>query len=336
MRWLEITIEPKSSVLTPWQADTLFGHMAWEMSYEHGEKKLREWLDSFALPDDEEERAAFMPPFVLSDGFASGWLPRPMLPPRKRNASEFSLNEARQAKKQKNLRWLRTERWLEGNYHDMAGLSKQGEWMTRLSMHNIIDRNTIQTLEEGGLFANEEYSLPINPDSGEAQKVSIFAAVRSDTDSQQLIALMERVALIGYGKRKSVGYGQFRICDVHDRSEWWNKWGKRANAQMWLSHGVPSRYDSVNGWYRVKTKHGKIGEGWSDLKNPFKKPLSRIVPGSVFTIPEGRYRSYAGCMIDNISDYRPEIVQYAYALTLPLVIEETAYEEDSVLFTGRI
>lgn len=335
MRWLEIILEPKSNVLTPWQADTLFGHMAWEMRYEHGEKVLREWLDSFALPLDEEAKASFMPPFVLSDGFATGWLPRPMLPPPIRN-TVITLEDARQAKTSKNLRWLSTEAWQQGNYNDRSSLSKQGEWRIRVSMHNIIDRHTMQTLEEGGFFASEEYVLPVDLNTEEAQTVSIFAAIRSQSDGQQLVSLLERIALIGYGKRKSVGFGQFNISAVHDRTDWWTKWIEQANAHMWLSHGVPSRYDCTHGWYRIRTKHGKIGEGWSELQNPFKKPLTRIVPGSVFKNPKGSYQSYAGCMIDRISEYRPEIVQYAYALTLPLVIEESSYEEGSILFTGRI
>jgi CRISPR-associated protein Csm4 len=57
---------------TPWQADTLFGHLCWQMLYHEGETALNDFLDLYRQRQ---------PPLLFSNGFPGDYLPRPYLPP---------------------------------------------------------------------------------------------------------------------------------------------------------------------------------------------------------------------------------------------------------------
>jgi len=81
MRHLRVSFELKSSLRTPFQADTIFGHICWAIRHIAGEERLRSFLNAYdgALP------------LLISDGFPvldggteSGtyYLPRPLTPMR--------------------------------------------------------------------------------------------------------------------------------------------------------------------------------------------------------------------------------------------------------------
>lgn len=307
MQYIEIVIRPLSDWMTPWQADTLFGHLAWSIRYEEGERALREWLDEF--------EAGGEPPLVLSDGFIGRWLPRPMLPPvRRTDKSALDLEEALEAKKRKTLRWIDRDALLRGEYDYLMSLSGKGDPRVSVMHHNVINRYSQRSLDEDGLYATEQYGLP----EGEAT-LSIYARVKDDREFGRLKHHLERVALTGYGKRKSAGMGRFEVAEYIPRDEWFMR--SDGNVHMWLSHGVPSVHDPVHGFYRLNTKYGKLGEGWGELRNPFKLPFTRLVPGSVFT-GSNAHRNWSGRMLRDISDVLSDVVQYALALTLPLKVEE--------------
>lgn len=67
----KITIELDSAFITPLQADTLFGHICWALLYMEGESELKKFLEIYTTS----------PPFLTSDAFPEGYLPRPILPP---------------------------------------------------------------------------------------------------------------------------------------------------------------------------------------------------------------------------------------------------------------
>src|SRR5262249_26790768 len=65
------TLRPRSATRSPWQADTLFGHLCWLIRYDEGAAAR----DGFRA---HYRRRA--PPVLFSDGFPNGWLPCPLLP----------------------------------------------------------------------------------------------------------------------------------------------------------------------------------------------------------------------------------------------------------------
>ncbi|MFZ6017246.1 MAG: hypothetical protein ACOYU0_06525 [Nitrospirota bacterium] len=67
MKTYRIRIEIQSGIITPFHADTIFGHLCWVVAYQEDNKRLQKFLEPFR--DGE-------PPFVISDGFPAGYLPK--------------------------------------------------------------------------------------------------------------------------------------------------------------------------------------------------------------------------------------------------------------------
>ncbi|MDR1487569.1 MAG: hypothetical protein LBT62_06220, partial [Deltaproteobacteria bacterium] len=91
-------------VATPMQSDTLFGHLCWQVVLTKGSDALKEWLQPFTDGD---------PPFILSDAFPAGLLPKPLFSVSFHGDSEISgLNPAKkydQLKKIKKASFLSVE-----------------------------------------------------------------------------------------------------------------------------------------------------------------------------------------------------------------------------------
>jgi CRISPR-associated protein Csm4 len=321
MQYIEIVIRPLSDWMSPWQADMLFGHLAWSILYEEGEHSLKEWLGEFNEGGE--------PPLVLSDGYIGKWLPRPMLPPiRPTDKPVLELEQALEAKKRKSFRWIYRDALLQGEFDELRSLSGNGDPRVSVMHHNIISRYSMRSLNENGLYATEQYGLP----NGEST-ISVYARVKDDREFARLKHHLERVMLSGFGKRKSVGMGRFEVADYFPRDEWFNR--TDANAHMWLSHGVPSAHDPIQGYYRLDTKYGKLGEGWDAAGNPFKRPFTRLIPGSIFA-GSNAHRNWSGRMLRNVSDVSPDVVQYAFALTLPLKVGEDRLAQMDYCNAGSI
>ncbi len=73
---------------TPWQSDTLFGHLCWQVALGRADLPIEAFLAPFLGGE---------PPFVFSDGFPSGLMPKPMLPYRPEPSAESNLGQDAQA-----------------------------------------------------------------------------------------------------------------------------------------------------------------------------------------------------------------------------------------------
>ena len=75
MRELRIRLRLRSSYVTPFHADIIFGHFCWAIAYRHGEQAVSELLARYDAS----------PPLLISDGFPllgeQAYLPMPQLPP---------------------------------------------------------------------------------------------------------------------------------------------------------------------------------------------------------------------------------------------------------------
>ena len=74
MNLYKLIYEIKSPVITPFQADTIFGHLCWAIRYVKEEEKLVKFLENFEYRN---------PPIILSDGLPKNFLPKPILKPLK-------------------------------------------------------------------------------------------------------------------------------------------------------------------------------------------------------------------------------------------------------------
>jgi len=305
-----VTLKLRSASGSVWQADTLFGHLCWLMVWhkDFGEAKLQEWLARYRSGD---------PPLVLSDGFPGQLLPRPV-PVFDRSRPEISkkegLREAEQRKPLKKIAWL-TEKEFETvrsgqNFTQTTeGEEARGALKSeRVNFKNQISRLTGTTGEEGQLYPFVEHPW---------ETVTIYLRVAED-ETETVRQLFETMQALGYGKRKTVGYGEIETLD------WYSFDGFKpvdgTNVFVSFSHFVPARNDPTEGQWKAKVKYGKLGGEWAVAANPFKKPLIMLEPGSWFYTDTPK--EWYGRLVSRISPAHPEVVQYGLAFAVPMRVSQ--------------
>jgi CRISPR-associated protein Csm4 len=294
MKTYRIELTSESGILTPFQADTIFGHLCWVVANHEGD----EGINNFLRPFKEGN-----PPFLLSDGFPGQLLPIPF-------SAEFSLGDPIQQKEMRKLRYLTSDVFDQMRRGEKAISSLQPTQVpgiAYLSTHNSISRVNSRTLSEGGVYSLSESFIPT---------VSIYIKVVSEDWKDSVVDLFRELSKSGYGKKKSIGKGHFIINDNVDEYSF-DEAGS-ANGFVTLSSFCPKRTDPVHGAYKTFVKYGKLGDIFTFCGNPFKRPLVMIKTGSVFRTG-GPPKEYYGRMIDNgIAPAKPEAVQYGYAFAIPI------------------
>jgi len=301
MKWYKVTLEMSSWTASPWQADTIFGHLCWGMRYRYGEDELLRLLEAYK---------AGSPPLLVSNGFPGDRLPKPVLPPQKADAAQDLEQQRqlyRQNKKTKKIKYLSRaefESVIAGSPTMPTREIDEDLFETRrITLKNQIDRITGTTGGGGQLFPFAEYHW---------KTVSIYLKVADDFVDRAK-SLFQYVVELGYGKRKSVGYGQVKKHKF-DSFEGFLK-PSQANGFVTLSNFVPSHKDPVIGNWTPMIKYGKMGELYSLEETAFKRPLLMLEAGSTFY--DSPIKDFYGRLVNNISVAYREAVQYGYALPVP-------------------
>ncbi len=184
---------------------------------------------------------------------------------------------------------------------------------SQMSVHNIINRNTSATFQEGGIFGWKEIFIP---------EISIFIKIFSEEWIEKLSNLFKFLTFTGFGSKKSIGKGTFKM----EQFESFNlEEISNPNGFVTLSNFCPSENDPTEGIYKTFVKYGKLGEEFTFSGNPFKKPLLMIKTGSVFKT-DGKPKDFYGRMVENVSDVKPQVIQYAYAFPVPIIYPESKNE----------
>ncbi len=279
--------------MTSLQADTIFGHLCWVVVREHGTTGLKELLNAFIKG---------APPFVISSGYPDGFLPKPL-------SFEFSLDDPAERKEAKKIDFVSVDDFtaiIQGNRPELK--KTEGLVLNVLTAHNTISRETNTTPSSGGIYNVEECYI---------DAISVYCKAESDEWKNKLVGLFEKLSLSGYGKRKSIGKGQFSIKDVRT-VDIFDGIGD-ADGFVSLSEFCPAGYDPTEGIYRTFVKYGKLGEEFTFCGNPFKRPLLMFKAGSVFKT-NGFPKPFYGRMVEGVSPAKPEVVQYGYAFAVPAVV----------------
>lgn len=293
MKTYRIEIKLESPVLTPFQADTIFGHLCWMVKYGDGEEALGKFLEPFKSGE---------PPFLISDGFPWDLLPKPL-------SAELNITDPIQRKNIKKLEWVEIPdfdriRRVE-TITEFGTKEDKGPTQTT-STHNIINRLTNTTLSEGGVYSVPETII---------SEVSIYFKIADDQWKNKVINLLKELSKTGYGRKKSIGKGQFSVKKIE---EFGFDTIKNANGFVTLSNFCPAETDSTEGFYKTFVKYGKLGEEFTFCGNPFKKPLVMLKTGSVFKTEKQPKEFYGRMLQDGISPAKSEVVHYAYAFALPM------------------
>jgi len=280
--------------------------MVWYKDF--GETKLQEWLARYQSGD---------PPLVLSDGLPGRLLPRPVPVfdrSRPKISKEEGLGEAEQRKPLKKIAWLTEQEFETVRLGQNFTRTTEGDEarealkVKRVNFKNQISRLTGTTGEEGQLYPFVEYLW---------ETVTIYLRV-ADDEVETVRQLFETMQALGYGKRKTIGYGEIESLDWHVFNGFEPIDG--ANAFVSLSHFVPARTDPHEGQWKVNVKYGKLGGEWAATDNPFKKPLIMLEPGSWFHTDTPK--DWYGRLVSGISLARPEVVQYGLAFAVPMKVSE--------------
>jgi len=299
MKWYRIKFKAKSWFSTEWQADTIWGHLCWEMKHLHGERKLVDFIASYNTQQ---------PPLLVSNGFPDDLLPRPILPQVPLDSKAELAQQKEQLKRQKDAKEVTYFNHEEFNRVLKGGIvypSLKAKVKQRVTLKNQINRITNTTSAgEGTLYSFEEYHC---------DAITIYTKI-ADGFKDTAQELFKHLTKAGYGKRKSVGYGWLEMLDFEPFSGFASP--ADANAFVSLSNFVPAAHDPTHGYWSIFVKYGKLGEEYASSANPFKKPLLMFAAGSVFR--DFPVHDYYGRLVAGLSLSHQEAVQYGFALPVPM------------------
>lgn len=295
MQTYRIVLKPLSPFVSSLQADTLFGHLCWVIKYCEGEDELIKILNLFKKGS---------PPFLLSDVFPENLFPKPF------HVDTLNKTPDKAVKKCKWLNLDLFERVRKGEAISGKEVKyvEDDSFILQSSTHNCINRitNTTSTEEGGSLYSLKEIFFFSN--------LCLYLKSESEEWKEKCYSWMKMLARGGYGKKKSIGKGQFDVLSIESFSF---ENVPDANSFVTFSSFCPKKEDPVEGCYKLMTKYGKMGDAFTFCGNPFKNPLIMIKSGSVFETDRNPHDFY-GRMVEGISPVKKEVVQYAYSFSVPL------------------
>ncbi len=321
-------IEPRAPFLTPLQADTLWGMLAWACRWIYGEDVLNDFL---ALQADGSPR------LLVSDAFPDKMLPRPLQP---MTVTEIRAVIQQQGFSEGDGQYLEAlavaKEWSEQPYLDrqdvfdlLAGATTQSRLLSKSlpgslsarktvktkpqplehlpQRHNIIDRQRGGSLRENGLYTHQEMWL--------RSKWCVY--LRTTYDPAWLRPLFDYVGEAGFGKRASTGMGRFAVKYIR-APESHEQFPTVAVADGFLtlsSAYVPATHEIANGaYYALHVKRGKLGAGvpTSSAGGFLKYPVTMCRAGSIFATTEPA-RRWFGRLVDDVHRERKEVRHYGFA-----------------------
>lgn len=288
MQLYKITIIPTSNFITPIKGDTLFGQICWAIRYKYGQERLKELLAEY-------ETKPFL---IVSDGFASGYLPKPTLP-------STLLNENIDNKKQNRKKiWLTLEDLQSGNYNKaVTNQEASNNDKSEAVVKNSINYKTFTTGAKGfDPYAQVEQSL---------SKKDIYFLCNDNFTKENLSETVTVVSQVGYGKESSTGKGRFDIEAITSI-----QLDNSATTFMAIAPFVAHKIECKNIFYEPFTRFGKSGADRAN-KNPFKKPILMANSGAVIDFDTKKELQYIGKAVKNISTYK-DIVHQGYSIVMPL------------------
>ncbi len=326
MTTLRATLELHTAFGTPLAGDTLFGQLCWSAREHLGNETLTRLLEGYT---------SGKPWLVVSDGFPSGYLPKPTVPAAFAGANPVGANSfahhggkraieiaptksSAQIKEEKAKRWIALAdsakplpEMLAAAASDAVAFSGNKP-VEAPQPHNSINRRTGTTGEEG--FA--PYTQP-QTFFARGQSMDVYLVLDETRMSQtQLLELLQAVGSQGYGRDASIGLGKFTVCPHPNPLP---QAGEGANAYLALAPCAPQGrgFDGDKSYWRVITRFGRHGNVLGISEKPFKNPVLLAATGAVF-VPLDAYseRAFIGQGLggdSRLSKIEPATVQQGYA-----------------------
>ena len=298
-------VRPTSSHMTPWQSDTIYGHMLYAIAMLYGKEEYDKVVEDFIK---------LKSPFIVSDGFINGKLPLFNKSIINREDTEFfskivnkdlieTVKYLKKINKIKNISMeefnkLRTSEFsnkdfivkklkeiVEDNKKEVN--KKQIIQNVALVLHNNINRCTGATIENG-IFSLKEIFI-----NGE---IHVFIKIRKDFSIEKINNILKFIESNGFGKKISSGKGAIERISFEKYNVFEEV--KDANAFISLSNYMPKEGDYeevICGTPLVK--RGKTTDIGNNMNFPFKKPFACFIPGALF---KGKINNEKGKVLTNI------------------------------------
>lgn len=318
------TLELHTAFGTQLAGDTLFGQLCWTACEHLGNAELVRLLEGYTEG---------LPWLVVSDGFPSGYLPKPTVPASVASvgANLFAkkngiTNDAQQRKAEKAKRWIPVAetgkplpQMLAAAVNDKIAFS-DCKPVEAPQAHNTLNRLSGTTGEEG--FA--PYTQP-QIFFAPRQRMDLYCVLdESRMSLETLRTLVEAIGSYGYGRDASIGLGKFTIESVGENL--FSQHGE-ANAYLTLAPCSPQGqgFDSDKSYYRVLTRFGRHGNLHAISEKPFKNPVLLAATGAVFVPQTGfTHRHFIGKGLGGngqLSKIEPDTVQQGYAPVVGIRME---------------
>ncbi len=311
----KLKLKLKSGLLSELQSDTIFGHFAWRFKEQHGDEELEKFLDLIVNGN---------PVFTISDGLfeknGEVFFPKPL----KLTPPEFESKDKRERiknfiaqKESKSRKLITVEQlnyFLNGQLEDFdkslaaSDAKDYPKFEQDLRVHVEIDRETFSS-KEGQLFTENPKYLDKNT------SIVIFVKILDEKYWKEFNCedILKNVFEIGYGKKKSSGYGHFEILSFEEFAKF--EESNESNGFISLSQYLPSNNDNIkDAYYDINVKYGKFGEEKSNSQNPFKPAMLLMKPGSCFLTD--KQTEFYGRAIKGFVDYQPKLIHNGIAFTL--------------------
>lgn len=296
MKLYRTTLFPTSSFMTPLKGDTFFGMICWAIRYKFGEERLKHLLEDYN----------HRPFLIVSDGFLTGFLPKPVM-------SSSMLGEDRKFKKENRAKkWLYYEDFINASFerakttNEVSGiLEKQGFRVCRVGSEVVV-KNTINYLSfiSDDPYSEMEFALP-------PQDVYMLL----DEDKFSLEELDEVVRFsghLGYGKKASIGKGRFEIDSFIEIEQC------SGTTFMTLAPCVLQGTTKIKDYfYEPFTRFGKHGGYLASTGRFEKSPVLMADTGAVVIFEESCDVKFVGRMITGHSEQK-EAVHQGYSIVLSM------------------
>jgi CRISPR-associated protein Csm4 len=320
-----LRLRQNSGLLTELQSDTIWGHFCWRLKEKHGEESLKNFLKDY---EDGN------PVFTVSSSFFekkdSIYISYPLNGNQHEDIGNVSKREKIEAflkhKKMKSRKflnstdfnsYLQTGSWQQNESEEL----EEPSYLDSLRTSVEISRETLsskksQLFSYSGRYVNEEFLKDTLEFT--CTNTIVFVKILNEEKFAEMKGadLIEDTFDIGFGKKKSSGFGAFKILEpLRDFTDF--KEPETSNGFITLGNYLPSENDGVSDYfYEILVKYGKLGEKLSLSANPFKRPFIMLTPGSVF-LTDKRSDYYGRCTnTGEISKSFPSVLQSGYAFSL--------------------
>jgi len=360
MRCFRIRFRLVSSLGTPFQADTIFGHICWAVRYLEGEEALQAFLAAYRD----------VPPLLVSDGFPVVgdlfYLPRPTLPagPHQFEAVAESAGVAandRAARREFAAAWKALEKKPYFELEALVARANPLDWaaIARDCFALQICPQSMAARDEVVCACGDWRKCPALDTEAESVKCEIAYPDQPAAVTMHNVINRHTMASINLYAREDLfpSHGIYFLAQIDDRvmtecrlraclnyicgsgfgrdkstgcgamkdlvvEEWAPPSVAGANAFLNLSSAyVPAAGELPRGFYTTHVKRGKLGGHYVLQHSPWKRPVLMIRAGAVF---EGDPTAVYGGLVANVHYELDQVVQYGYAYPLGVKLDAEA------------